>query len=127
MSTLESDIIVRMESERRFTPKLEKPAVLFHASSNLAIDIFEPRIGKRRDKNEGAQVFATPSKAMATMFLVDTDDSWAQSGTIDDAPYIIISDEERFKSLDHGGTIYSLPSDSFETDLEKAEQGLIEK
>lgn len=108
-----------MESERRFTPKPEKPPVLFHASRNPDIDIFEPRIGKRRDENEGAQVFATPNKAMATMFLVDTDDSWTQSGAIDDVPYIIISDRERFESMDHGGTIYSLPSDSFETDLEK--------
>jgi hypothetical protein len=108
-----------MESERKFIPKPEKPLILFHASRNPNIDVFEPRIGKRRDENEGAQIFATPSKAMATMFLVNTDDSWTQSGAMDGVPYIIISDKERFESLDHGGIIYSLPSDSFETDLEK--------
>ena len=108
-----------MESERNFVPKLEKPPVLYHASKNADIKTFEPRIGKRRDENEGAQVFATPSKAMATIFLVETDDSWTQSGAMDGVPYIIISDRERFTQLDTGGTIYSLPSDTFETDLEK--------
>jgi hypothetical protein len=108
-----------MESERNFIPKPEKPAVLYHASRNADIESFEPRIGKRRDENEGAQIFATPSKAMATMFLVETDDSWTQSGAMDGVPYIIISDKERFTALDTGGTIYSLPSDTFETDLDK--------
>jgi len=108
-----------MESERSFTPKPEKPTVLYHASRNKDIEKFEPRIGKRRDENEGAQIFATPSKAMAMMFLVDTDDSWTQSGTMDGVPYIIISDKERFTALDTGGTVYSLPSDTFETDSEK--------
>ncbi|MCA9367262.1 hypothetical protein KC887_03295 [Candidatus Kaiserbacteria bacterium] len=100
-------------------PKPEKPPILYHASRSGEIDVFEPRIGKRRDENEGTQVFATPSKAMATIFLVDTDDSWTQSGAMDHVPYIIISDRERFESLDQGGYIYSLPSDTFETDLEK--------
>jgi len=108
-----------MESERNFIPKPEKPKVLYHASRNADIESFEPRIGKRRDENEGAQIFATPSKAMATMFLVETDDSWTQSGAMDGVPYIIISDKERFTALDTGGTIYSLPSDTFETDLYK--------
>lgn len=113
-----------MESETNFIPKHEKPKVLYHASSNRGIEVFEPRIGKRRDENEGAQVFATPSKAMATIFLVETDDGWTKSGSMDGTPYIIISDKERFESLDNGGTIYSLPSDSFETDLEKGLQEL---
>lgn len=108
-----------MESERNFIPKPEKPPVLYHASKSSSIEKFEPRIGKRRDENEGAQVFATPSKAMATIFLVETDDSWTQSGAMDGAPYIIISDRERFEKLDTGGTIYSLPSDNFESDPEK--------
>ncbi len=108
-----------MESERSFISKPEKPLVLYHACRSGDIDIFESRIGKRRDENEGAQIFATPSKAMATIFLVDTDDSWTQSGSVDGKPYIIISDEQRFRTLDTGGYIYSLPSKSFESDLEK--------
>jgi len=91
---------------------------MFHASSNPDIETFEPRAEKTRDKNEGPKVFATPSRAMASIFLVETDDSWTQSGAMDGVPYIIISDEERFRNLDKGGVIYSVPSDSFENDPE---------
>lgn len=108
-----------MESEKNFQPKPEEPKILYHASSNSGIEKFEPRSEKTRDEAEGPRVFATPNKALASVFLVETDDSWVQSGMIDNTPYIIISDKERFESLDNGGTIYSLPSDSFETDIEK--------
>lgn len=108
-----------MESETKFIPKPEKPAVLFHASSNPTIDVFEPRSKKTRDVNEGPRVFGTPSRALASVFLVDSDDSWVQSGTLDDDIYIIISDEERFRASDTGGVIYSLPNDTFENDPEK--------
>lgn len=108
-----------MESEKSFNPKPEKPSVLYHASRNAEIDVFEPSIGKRRDELEGAQIFATPSKAMTTIFLVETDDSWTQSGSMDGTPFMVISDKERFSQLDTGGYIYSLPSDSFDTNLEK--------
>jgi hypothetical protein len=108
-----------MLSEKSFAPKQEKPPVLFHASRNTAIEVFEPRAESTRDINEGPKVFATPSRAMAGIFLVDCDDSWVRSGSMDGVPYIIISDEERFKSLDTGGVIYSLPNDTFENDPEK--------
>lgn len=100
-------------------PKFEKPTELYHASRNPDIDVFEPREGKHRGYNEGAQIFATPSKAMAAVFLVETDDSWTQSGLKDGIPYIIISDRERFEALDKGGVIYSLSSDTFKTDSKK--------
>lgn len=108
-----------MESEKNFILKPEKPSVLYHASRSGDIDVFEPRIGKRRDENEGAPIFATPSKAMASIFLVETDDSWTQSGAMDGTPFIVISDRERFESLDTGGYIYTLPSETFDTDLGK--------
>lgn len=56
---------------------------------------------------------------MASILLVESDDSWVQSGAMDGIPYIVISDEERFRSLDTGGVIYSLPNDTFETNPEK--------
>jgi len=108
-----------MESEKNFAPKPEKPPVLFHASRNQDIDVFEPRAEKTRDENEGPQVFGTPSRAMASIFLVESDDSWVESGAMDGVPYIVISDEERYKNLDTGGVIYSLPNDTFENDPEK--------
>jgi hypothetical protein len=108
-----------MESERNFIPKPEKPTVLFHASRNQNIAVFEPRAEKTRDVNEGPRVFGTPSRAMASIFLVESDESWVKSGAMDDVPYIVISDEQRFRNLDNGGVIYSLPSDTFENDPER--------
>ena len=108
-----------MESERNFVPRFEKPDILFHASRNAALTIFEPRSEKTRDANEGPRIFATPSRAMASIFLVDTDDSWTESGAMDGIPYIVISDEKRFRASDTGGAIYALPSTTFETDPEK--------
>lgn len=108
-----------MESERKFIPKPEKPPVLFHASRNQDIDVFEPRAGKVRDEHEGPVVFGTPSRAMASVFLVEYDQSWVDCGATSGTPYIIISDEERFRNLDKGGVIYSLPNTTFENDPEK--------
>ncbi len=97
----------------------EKPPVLFHASRNSNIEVFEPRQESFRDKDEGPLVFATPSRAMASIFLVEADDSWVGSGAINGEPYIVISDEARYRSLDKGGVIYQLPSDTFENNPEK--------
>ncbi len=94
----------------------EKPPVLFHASRNPYIEVFEPRAEKTRDKTEGPRVFGTPSRAMASVFLIEWDDSWVQAGIMDGEPYIIISDEDRFRAADTGSVIYSLPSETFEND-----------
>ena len=99
--------------------KIEKPSVLYHASRNSNIEIFEPRNEKIRDLEEGSRVFATPSKAMASVFLVPTDDTWTQKGTFNDLTYIVISDEKRFKNLDVGGAIYLLPNETFENNPDK--------
>jgi len=107
-----------MESERKFTPKFEKPPLLFHGSRNQNIDIFEPRQEKVRDENEGPRVFGTPSRAMASLFLVDVDTSWVDFGSADGIPYIFISDEERFRNIDKGGAIYTFPNTTFENDPE---------
>lgn len=105
-----------MESELSFAPKPEKPSVLYHATRSGEIVVFEPRNKKTRSDTEGPKVFGAPSKALATIFLVEWDDSWARSGTIDGIPYIVISDFERFKKADVGGYMYTLPSNSFEND-----------
>ena len=96
-----------------------KPKVLYHASSNKNITLFVPRAEKMRDSEEGPRVFATPSYAMATIFIVNTDGSWANSGSVSGVPYIVVSDEARFKSLDTGGAIYSLSPDTFKNDPNK--------
>ena len=108
-----------MDSDKDFVPKFEKPAILYHASRTGDIEAFEPRARSVRDRNEGPRVFASPSRAMVSMFLVKCDDSWVQKGAFDGVPYMIISDEARFRSLDKGSYLYSLPSDTFETDPQK--------
>lgn len=108
-----------MESEVNFLSKKERPPVLFHASINNDIETFEPRAQTIRDKQEGPQVFASPSRAVAGFFLIENDDSWVQHGAFDGVPYIIISDEERFRNSDKGGTVYSLPSSTFQSDPSK--------
>lgn len=111
-----------MDNEKDFQPKFEKPRVLYHASRAGDIAEFEPRADKSRDEHEGPRVFAAPSRAIASLFLVDTDGSWVSSGTLEDIPFIVISDEERFRLLDQGAYMYELSSDTFETDPEKGLQ-----
>ena len=96
-----------------------KPKYLFHASQKSDIDLLEPRAGSVRDPNEGPVVFATPSLPYATMFLVNSDDSWTVKGRINKVFYTVISDKQRFLQADKGGTIYTLPSQTFYCDPEK--------
>jgi len=96
---------------------MEKPPFLYHATSNRNIEIFEPRAESIRDPNEGSVVFGTPSKAYVSMFIVKSNDSWTSKGRYNGVWYHAISDEERYRQLDKGGAIYTLPSDTFETDL----------
>ena len=108
----------------REAAELKKPAVLYHASSNTEIEEFEPRAESVRDKDEGPMVFASPDRAFATCFLVPTDDSWAKIGRFGEPGkkgpwHVVVSDRDRFEELDHGGAIYTLPSESFSTDPTK--------
>ncbi|MBU1179453.1 hypothetical protein KJ885_00745 [Patescibacteria group bacterium] len=101
-------------------PRPEKPKGLYHASSNKEVTEFEPRAESYRDPEEGPVVFATPDKAFASMFIVPTDGSWVEIVTFDNVNCIAVADEERFKKLDKGGSIYSLPNDQFECDINKS-------
>lgn len=96
-----------------------KSTVLYHASPNKNIKIFEPRAESVRDKNEGPVVFATPYKDYASCFIVNTNDTWTRISRwgIGSPPWnIIVSDKERFEKLDKGGAIYELSSESFHYD-----------
>jgi hypothetical protein len=99
----------------------EKPKILYHASVNSNIDEFEPRKESFRDPNEGPAVFATPDKAIAAVFLIkETDDSWINIGYFNDVPVVVMrKDRDVFIKEDTGGTIYTLPSDSFDFDPNK--------
>ncbi len=102
-------------------PEIEKPSVLYHASRSKNVTEFEPRAETVRIPEEGPLVFGTPDVAYASCFIVPTADSWTQVSVFDNSLHVmIISDQKRFKKLDKGGSIYFLPSDSFETDPEKS-------
>jgi hypothetical protein len=91
-----------------------KPKILYHASPNRDLQVIETRQESVRDKNEGPVVFATHDEACASLFLVNSNDSWTFKGRINGVHYHIISDRKRFEELDKGGSIYEVPSDSFE-------------
>lgn len=100
--------------------KQEKPEFLYHASGNKDIKEFEPRRKKMRDHEEGQVIFATPNLALASAFLMnELDDSWSHKGDINGIPYAVIKDKDLFTKFDKGGSIYKLPSDSFNCDLNK--------
>lgn len=104
--------------------ELKRPPVLYHASNNPNIEVFEPRVESVRDKDEGPMVFATPDKAFATCFIVPTSGSWVKIGRFSEPGrvgpwHVVISDKTRFSELDKGGAIYELSSDGFSTDPNK--------
>lgn len=102
-----------------------KKLVLYHASSNRNLEILEPRVEHFRDRNEGPVVFASPDKSFVSCFLVRTTDKWALISKYTHPGYHppihidCISDEERFRKLDKGGAIYTLPSEGFYLDKSK--------
>ncbi|MBA3679331.1 hypothetical protein H0W80_04050 [Candidatus Saccharibacteria bacterium] len=102
----------------------EKPQVLYHASPNQDIEVFQPKREGFRDPDEGLVVFATPDKAYATMFLVKCNDSWVVKGRFSEAGvngpwHIIISDKERFEQADKGGSIYEFDPSGFKFEPDK--------
>lgn len=103
--------------EAKRVERQEKPAVLYHATSNADIVEFEPRQESTRDPKEGPVVFATPDKAYASQFLVPGDDRNSIRGYYNRIPTIVIcSSREDFEKNDSGGIVYELPSDTFDFD-----------
>jgi len=107
---------MNFEKENASSDVPEKPSVFYHASKNKDIAELEPRQESYRDQNEGAVVFATPDKAIASIFLLDA----RHSGKFDGIPYAVIVDSrEHFLSEDKGGRIYELNGDTFQNDPTK--------
>ncbi len=98
-----------------------RPKLLFHASQNGDIEIFEPRAEKKRHDDDPAQVFGSPLRSISSFFIVPNDDRVAASGRWgNDLPWtFVIGDPERFHSLDKGGWMYSMPTESFSVDPNK--------
>ena len=96
--------------------KKEKPEVLYHASRTSGIKEFVPNRGNYRDEDEGAVIFSTPNKALASAFLVEGHgDHWMQIGFYGDIPVVVINaDREEFIKNDKGGVMYAFPSTTFD-------------
>lgn len=117
--------LVAKSPEEQASPEAPKPEVLYHASSRRDIQEFEPRQESIRDPLEGPVVFATPDKAYASCFLVPSDDSWVRISRFseNDSWKVIVGDKDRFIASDRGGSIYSLPVESFHNDPHKGTTG----
>lgn len=98
---------------------MTRPKVLYHGSQDINIEEFEPRSRSFRDPSEGPVVFATPDKAIATMFIVPSNDTWTHSGTFGGVRYFVCSDRRKFEKLDTGGVVYIIDSEGFEYDPNK--------
>lgn len=111
------------EGERTFQPETEKPAHFFHASAQHGIESLEPRAKSYRNAEEGSVVFATPDRAYASMFMVEGDDSWVHICSFDGVHCMVISDRQRFKELDHGGSLYTMGNESFRNNNQESPSG----
>ena len=98
--------------------KRVKPGVLYHASQNRQIEIFEPKAQSVRDPQEGPVVFATPHKEVAICFMTPYE---FQHGSFNrgESWFMVIPNREGYLAKDKGGAIYSLPPDTFKTDPQK--------
>jgi hypothetical protein len=95
---------------------MNKPDVLYHASHNKDILEFKPKNESPRYEGEPNAVFATPYIEVAAMFLVPKSITTEISKYGSTYTVFINGSEQDFKALDHGGAIYTLSSDGFETD-----------
>lgn len=101
--------------------KKEKPEVLYHASRVSGIKEFVPNEGNYRDEDEGAVIFSTPDKALASAFLVEGHgDDWMVIGYYEDIPVVVINaNREEFIKNDKGGVMYTFSTDTFDYDPNK--------
>lgn len=93
----------------------EKPKFLYHSSPNRSIQTFEPMVSTGSGEKYGAKVYATPNKALSSIFLCNIRKPWSagvygNNVMVAKIPYT----REEFMTRDTGGTMYILPSDTFE-------------
>ncbi len=98
---------------------MNRPKELYHASTVVDVEVFEPRNEYPRYPGEPNLVFATPHKALAAMFLAP--DDFAKEIAVYGDRYVIFINgtEENHKAADRAGAIYTLPVETFETDASR--------
>jgi len=93
----------------------KKPGKLYTSSQVGKIKKLIPQKGRHRNADEGNVIFATPDKALASIFLVkNNNDSWMEIGYFNDIPYTVINmDKKEFIENDCGGSMYEVASNKF--------------
>lgn len=111
----------KLNFENKNVEKKERPRFVYHSSSNPDIEELTPRRESIRDPQEGPVIFATPDKALATTFLIEkASDRWVNISYYGNILVVVICKEkEEFVKKDRGGTLYTLPSDNFDFDLNR--------
>ena len=80
----------------------------------------QPRRALSRDVYIGDYVFATPDKRVAAMYLAPKSGGTILINTFDGEPYAIINNNvETFKKVDKGGSIYTVPAESFKPTIQE--------
>lgn len=88
--------------------------ILYHTSSRCDLSIIKPQRTLSKDKYIGDYIFATSDKILAIMYLT-TKGNYSLMNPHSRPPSIVIrSDETSYRKTDKGGTIYTLPSKSFQ-------------
>jgi len=110
-----------MKEDFSLKENYEKPKELYVGSKTRGISELEPRQENVRDSREGPVVFAARDKALASIFLIDGhDDDWTSIGYFNDVPYVVIAkDRDAFVANDRGGSLYTVSSAPFNTDVHK--------
>lgn len=99
---------------------MEKPKILYHGSSEIELGELRPHQRSFRDEHEGPLIFATPNKALATIFMAKEENSVRASGFMNDILYAVICrNREDFIAEDNGGAVYELSSEHFSYDPHK--------
>ncbi len=93
----------------------EKPKFLYHSSSNPSLEVFEPKVSGGSGEKYGSKVYATPDKALSSIFLCNVEKPWS-AGVYGNGVLVakIPYTREEFIARDTGGAMYTLPSDTFE-------------
>ena len=87
---------------------------LYHASGTSGLRILSPQRTLSKNHYIGDYVFATDNKLMAAMYLVPNAVGIRLLGYEYEQPYLVVcSTIEAFVKLDTGGSIYTVPQDSF--------------
>lgn len=95
-----------------------RPPILYHASPQPNLSTLIPMARSKRRPDDPACVFATPSKAVASTFVVPASDDFVLLASPDRGKtwIYVIGDLNRFRQLDTGGYIYTVAPDTFSYD-----------